>query len=469
MEPNKQNNLQKRLNEIIKLARIAVEGETEYFFQNLAILLISGIDIKVVLKSLKEELRSRSMKEITEIIYSEIESGSPLWKALEKVRILSDRYVSIIKIGEESGRLPENLRIIINQQQKDRVFISRIRSAMTYPAIIFSLLIIIILGIGIFVLPNIANVYKNLKIELPAATQFTINIGLFFQEYGIEAVITTIITMLLGTFFLFIFPKTKHIGQGLLFSFPLTRQMILQMELSRFTYILGSLLNAGLPIDFSLKSLETSTSFIKYQKFYHYLADAIQEGKTFQESFANFKDTNRMLPISTQQMIITGEKTGNLSNILIEISAIYENKSDQALKNLTVLLEPFLLIAVWIGVAFFAISIITPVYNLIGGFDTAKQNPLSSEELPNSTPVETPGAELIAATPSALKIQVIIVHEKSTTVGLRKDPAPLSEIVAKVDVGKNFTVLKEQDGWYQIQNEANITGWVPSQNVQIKR
>ena len=68
MEPNKQNNFQKRINEIIKLARIAVEGETEYFFQNLAILLISGIDIKVVLKSLKEELRSRSMKEITEFI-----------------------------------------------------------------------------------------------------------------------------------------------------------------------------------------------------------------------------------------------------------------------------------------------------------------------------------------------------------------------------------------------------------------
>jgi len=132
---------------------------------------------------------------------------------------------------------------------------------------------------------------------------------------------------------------------------------------------LGTLLDAGLPIETALDSIKTSGAFIRYQKFYTFLKNSIESGNSFQKSFSHYRHINSLIPHSVQQMIIAGEQSGNLANILIKIGQSYTEKTEMTTKNIVIILEPILLIIVWLGVITVALSIILPIYSLIGGLN----------------------------------------------------------------------------------------------------
>ena len=132
--------------------------EKDYLIENLSLLLASGITITSALEAIKVEVKSERIKRIVDTLEEDVEAGVPLWGALERSRLFAPHVVSLIKIGEEAGRLSENLKVIAEEEQKDRTFRSKIRSAMMYPIFVFSLTVIIGIGIAWFILPRLASV-----------------------------------------------------------------------------------------------------------------------------------------------------------------------------------------------------------------------------------------------------------------------------------------------------------------------
>jgi len=344
--------------------------ERDYFVENLSMLISGGMPITTVLDSIATEMRSRRMKNVIAAIKSDIESGSSLWRTLAKTGLFPEHAVSLIRLGEQSGKLIENLKVVTIEQEKDRVFRSKLRSAMMYPIFVLSLTVIIGVGIAWFILPKLATVFAQLKIALPLITKILIGTGTFLGEYGSYVVPAGIVAMIVVFFFIFLFSKTKFIGQFILFSSPGIKGLIKEVEVARFGYLLGTLLEAGLPITHALDSLASATEITQYQKLYLHLRDSVEDGNSIQKSFVSFRNANHLIPAPIQQLIVAGEQSGSLPGTLLKIGQKFETKADISTKNLTVILEPILLVIVWLGVVAVALAVILPIYSLIGGFKT---------------------------------------------------------------------------------------------------
>lgn len=343
--------------------------EKEYFIENLATMVSAGITINSSLDAIGREAQTRRMRRAIAQIKESIESGSSLWKAIEKSKLFTAQVISLIQIGEESGRLVENLKVIALQQKKDRIFRSKIYSAMMYPVFVLVLSIIIGLGIAWFILPKLATVFASLNVKLPLITKILINIGTFLGAYGNIVIPCFIFLLLVFVFFFFFFSKTKFIGEYLLFKFPGVNRLLKESELGRTGYIMGTLLQAGLPVVSTLTSIENASSFYFYRKLYKFIRENVEEGNSFQKSFELYKKINKLIPPHIQQMIISGEQSGHLPEIFLSIGEDFEAKSDLTAKNLTIILEPVMLIIVWLGVSFIALAVILPIYSLLGGIN----------------------------------------------------------------------------------------------------
>jgi len=348
------------------LENLFVKRDKQYFLENLSMLISSGMSMSNALDSIESEVNSKKMKKLITQIRNDINEGYPLWKTLDRTKLFPSHTISLVQIGEQTGRLAENLKIIHTQHTKDERLKSKIRSAMMYPVFVITLTVIIGIGIAWFILPKLATVFGQLKIKLPLITKFLIALGSFLQEHGSVVVPVFIVACLFIMYIIFYSPKTKIIGQSIIFKLPGIKNLIKQIEIARFGYILGILIGAGLPIMQALDSLEKIGSFPHYKKFYLHLKNNIGEGNSFQKVFSSYKNSREIFPLPIQQMIITAEKSGNLSEMLLKISSDFEEKTEETTKNLTIILEPVLLIIVWLGVVFIALAIILPIYSLIG-------------------------------------------------------------------------------------------------------
>ena len=340
--------------------------EKEYFIEQLSMLLGAGMPVAVALSAIAKEIKSSRLKKIIAAIAADIDSGSPISASLDKQGIFSQSAVSLIRIGEQSGRLAENLKVVALQEQKEREFRSKISSSMMYPAFVFTLTVAVGLSIAWFILPRLAGVFASLHAKLPPITVLLIRIGSFLGQYGIYVIPLFILVSGFFIFFVFIYKKTNFLGQAILFHIPGIAGLLREVELARFGSLLGNLFKAGLPVLDSLQSLAESSTLYRYKNLYLHLFERIKEGNSFQKSFQAYKNTHELIPVSIQQLVATGEQSGNLAETLIKIGEIYQAKTETTAKNVSVLLEPVLLVIVWLGVVAVAIAVILPLYSLIG-------------------------------------------------------------------------------------------------------
>ena len=471
---------------------------------NLSMLVGSGMIINDALDAMKKDIKSKRMQKIIDGMKEDIESGLALWKTMERSGLFSNNAISLIRIGEESGNLSKNLRVISEQQEKERDFRSKVSSAMAYPAFVLVLTTVVGGGIAWFILPKLALVFDQLKLELPLVTRILISFGSYLNTHGQIIIPSGALGIGLLTYIIFFAPKTKIIGQYFLFSIPGIKKLIQEIELARFGYLLGTLLQAGVPVNRALESLAQASAFPQYQKLYQYLKTSIEEGNSFQKSFAGYKRVTKLIPNPIQQLIFTGERSGHLAETLLSINKTYEAKTELTTKNLAVILEPILLVIVWLGVVAVAISVILPIYNLIGGLNQETQAPAYIEPKSEESTIETDTNEIegmdneqhvpstiegwadsISGTeeltedqiesedqiPSVSQNDIIgtltILPTGIGFLNVRSQASISSEKVTTVTPGSIFSYLEEKDGWYHIQIDQDLTGWVYAQYVSI--
>lgn len=341
--------------------------EREFFTNNFAMLLAAGVPVNQALTALQDSSKNKQFVTALQIIKDDIDNGLPLHKALEQTKFISGQTLSLIKLGEASGRLLENLRVAAKQEEKQRIFKAKIRSALLYPGFVISLTVVVGLAVAWFLLPRLSTTFSDLGVKLPLVSRLLLSIGDFMQKYGAIAVPATIIGGIGIAYLLFAAPKTKVIGQRLLFAIPGIKRLLLEVEVARFGYLFGTLLDAGLGVTDALEALEGATTMPQYKKLYRHLGQSIENGFSFKDSLKNFDGIDRLLPPAVQQMVIAGERSGALPDTLRNVGDIYEEKSAITTENLEVILEPILLVTISIGVLGVAVAVILPIYSLIGG------------------------------------------------------------------------------------------------------
>lgn len=347
--------------------RFGTAKERNYIIENLSTLVVSHVNVIDAFLSIKHEIKSKSLRAVLDDILVHIQGGTPLWSAMEKSGLFTDSMISLIKIGEKTGRLPESLNVIAERNKKDRIFRSKLKSAMMYPLFVLGLTVVIGGGIAWFILPKLSTVFGQLKLELPLVTKVIIRTGEILGEHGVFIVPGVFMFMILVLLFLFVFKKTKHIGRAILMYVPGIGRLIREVEIARFGYLFGTLIKSGVPISEALASLIEATQTRSYKRLYVFMQKSLDHGYTLGYIFKHFSKSRALIPGPMQQMVVTGEQSGRLPESLMSISEIYEEKLDNTTKNVAVLLEPILLVVVWAGVMTIALAVILPIYSLLGG------------------------------------------------------------------------------------------------------
>ncbi len=333
--------------------------------QNLATMLNAGLPLIDSLKTLAMETRVKPMKKLIGRIVELVENGSPLWRAMDDQHFFSPHAIALVRIGEEAGSLAENMEYLSAQQEKDQSLKNKVKMAMIYPTIVMVLMFIIVIGLGMFVLPNLVGVLFSLNVPLPLVTRLVIMFTEFFTEHGAVAVPSMLGGMVvLGI--LLKFTPLKIVGQWVLFKIPGIGTLVREATIARFGVILGGLVKAGVPLLEALRSLAEVTPVVSYKRFYERLLDHITLGDSFSKSFKILRGSEKLLPISVQQLIVTGEKSGSLADILLKVADIYEKKANNTAEKLPVILEPMLLLFIGGLVGTIAFAIIVPIYSIVG-------------------------------------------------------------------------------------------------------
>ncbi|MEQ1849518.1 MAG: type II secretion system F family protein [Candidatus Peribacteraceae bacterium] len=350
---------------LASLNNIGLGKEKAHFVENLAILLNSGLSVVDALKTIHMEIRLKPMKKLVSRIIDQVESGMPLWMSMDDQNFFSMYALALIRIGEESGALSRNMEYLSVQQEKDRALRGKVKMAMIYPSIVIVLTAIITLGLAWFVLPQLVGVLLALDAKLPLVTLIIIWVSNFFRDHGAVAV-PSIFGLMLGTVLLCKYTRLKGPSQQFIFRIPGIGTMARSATIARFGVILGSLLKAGVPLVESIKSMAEVTDIVSYREFYFRLGKEIEVGQSFAAAFESLKEAKHLLPASVQQLVITGEKSGKMSDMLLRIADIYEKKAEGAAERLPVVLEPMLLLFIGGLVGTIAFAIIVPIYSIVG-------------------------------------------------------------------------------------------------------
>jgi type II secretory pathway component PulF len=344
----------------------------DYFTSNLALLLNADVPVQEAFSSLQETSKSKPLNEALEQMKRDIDDGMPLWQAMDRSGVVGSQTLALVRLGEQSGRLVENLKVAARQEEKQRMFRSKVRSALLYPSFVLGLTLIVGIGVAWFLLPRLSVTFTQLNVPLPFISKFFINIGLFLRHDGFWAVPAGLLLLGLLLYVLFAAPKTRVIGQALLYKIPGISRLMHEVEIARFGYLLGTLMQAGLSVTQSLMSLREATTSTPYKHMYQHLFDSFEDGYSFRSTLPKSKSVAGLLPPPVQQMVIAGERSGSLPETLLSIGNIYEERADISTQNLEAILEPILLIFVWLGVMGVAIAVILPIYSLVGGLGTTQ-------------------------------------------------------------------------------------------------
>ncbi len=344
--------------------------EQEYFIENLALLMKSAVPMVEALTSLAEAVHQPRMKKALVNMAADIEAGYNLTDALERSHLVGGQTLALVRLGESSGHLVENLQLAAQQEEKRHMFRAKIRSALLYPAFVLTLTLVVGLGVAWFLLPKLAATFGQLRVHLPLLSRVMISFGVFLKAHGLIAVPLALLVLLLIGYVIFAAPQTKWIGQRILFVLPGVGRLMREVEVAQFGYLLGTLLDAGLSVTQAMQLLARASGTLEYSKFYQYLAGSLDDGYSFKDSITRYgKKSRRLLPGAVQQMVVAGERSGSLPEVLLTVGRTYEQKADITTSNLEAIIEPVLLVIVSVGVLLVAIAVIIPIYSLVGGLN----------------------------------------------------------------------------------------------------
>jgi len=334
------------------------------FVKHLEVMIKAGIPLREALLEIKEQTSSKKFKKILGNIINDVENGKPLGYSLSKYPSIFDTFfINLIKTGERSGTLEESLKYLALQLEKSYALFKKIRGAMIYPALILISTLGLMIVLAIFVLPNLIPVFRSFYIDLPLTTRILVKMIEGGKDYGIFALLSGISIVAL---FVFIsrFKRTKIITSKLVLKTPLLSKISRFINLARFSRTLHALIKGGVPIVEALDiSADTLNNYV-YKKELRNLSLSVQKGEKMGNYLAG---KSKMFPSVFCRMISVGEKTGKLDESLLYLAEFYEKEVDDLTKNISTIIEPLLLIIIGLLVAFIAISIIMPIYELTHG------------------------------------------------------------------------------------------------------
>ncbi len=345
-----------RLNEAVITIKL---HDKVVFANNLSAMISAGLSLSRSLDILARQTKNAKFKRAIQEVLKDVNSGLSLSAALAKFpNIFSSVFIAMVAAGEESGNLPQSLKVVGDQMEKTYVLRRKVKGAMAYPMVILFAMAIIGFLMLTFVVPNLVSTFKEFKVELPLSTRIIIALSGILVNHWVY---------LFGGIGLVLFAFYKFLNTtrgGRLYDFtlvhlPFISGIVKQLNSATVARTLSSLILAGVnmveALDITGKVLQNSL----YKEVLVKAKDGVQRGEPLS---GFFQREEKLFPILVGELVEVGEETGKLSEMLSNVAIFYENEVEAITKDMSTIIEPFLMIFIGLFVGFFAISMIQPIY-----------------------------------------------------------------------------------------------------------
>lgn len=322
----------------------------------------AGVPILDSLKILRRQTKSKARAKIFDKVIADVSNGQFLATSLKKLsHIFSDFAINIIKVGETSGSLDQNLNYLADELKKKHALKQKIVGAFVYPIFITTATVGLTVLLTVFIFPKIRPIFDSLHVVLPFSTRALIFTSDFLGSYGLYLLAG--IVVFLTAFFISLKKSVKlhYFVDRIVLKIPLVGRITKSYNMANFCRTLGLLLKSGVRVTEALTITGDTTSNRIYKKECFHAAKGVLKG----EKISKYLETRTMyFPDLMTQMVAIGESTGNLSETLVYLSELYEGEVDDLTKNLSSSIEPVLMIFMGLIVGFVAVSVITPIYEI---------------------------------------------------------------------------------------------------------
>jgi len=341
--------------------RLSVK-EQMFLMKRLSFLASAGVPLLESLSMIAEQTLSRRHARVLTSVIADISNGSSLARSFSKFdSVFGDYAVNIVRIGESSGTLSENLNYLADELKKRHSLKQKIIGALVYPIVITLATIGITGFLMLYLFPKIMPIFASLHMELPLTTKIVIAVSTFLQAWGLWTMLALIAILITIIVVRSKSQRFRYLLDGWMLGMPLFGEMLRSYNLANATRTLGLLIKSGMTLAEALPLTADTTQNLVYKAEYRKAGEAIIRGEQLSKSF--FLNSFLFPPVLSQ-MISVGERSGSLSNTLIYLSELYESEVEEFSKNLSSLIEPALMVMMGLVVGFIAVAIITPIYGI---------------------------------------------------------------------------------------------------------
>lgn len=331
------------------------------FTKELSMMIKSGLALVDALESLKEQTESQTLSKAVGDIINDVKGGSPLSQALNKFpKIFPPVYISITASGEKSGKLDEVLERLAEQLQKDYDLITKVKNAITYPVVIVIALIGIMILMMTLVIPQMKSIFTEMGVALPLMTRVLLNTSDLLVKYWYVLIIAVVAIV----FLIKLWSKSKVGGlviDTVKIRVPIFGQLVVKVYMARFTRTMATLVASGLPMLEIITTVKAVVGNRVYDPLFDQIYKDIESGVPMSLALKKHK----RFPLMIAQMVATGEKSGKIDYVLLNVADFYDKEVESSTSNLTAMIEPILILVIGAAVGLAIASVILPMYSLV--------------------------------------------------------------------------------------------------------
>lgn len=331
------------------------------FTRQLSSMIATGLTLLEALTILKKQASKPELEKVIDNIIATISEGSTFSDALSNHKnVFSEMYIALIKAAEAGGLLDKVLVRLADNLEKSEDLRKKIKSALFYPAIIITGVLGVIVVMNVFVIPNLANLYSQMQIELPLTTQIVLAFSRLFTQFLPVVIIAVFIAIILFQKY-----RKSDIGKRTLdqikLKLPVMGSIITLSILDEVSRTLSILISSGSSIIEALTITANVAENIWYKEAILRASGLVEKGIPVSKALQN----QDLFPPTLIQMTKVGESTGKIDESLLKVSEYYERDLDVQIKNLTTAIEPIVIVLLGGIIGFLILAIITPIYGLI--------------------------------------------------------------------------------------------------------
>ena len=331
------------------------------FVRQLATMMKAGVPLVQSFDIVAEGLDNSSMREVVLGIKAEVEGGNTFAGALRRYpQYFDDLFVSLVASGEQSGALETMLERVATYKEKSELLKQKVKKAMKYPLAVIVVAIVVTIILMVKVVPVFQGLFESFGAQLPAFTQFVVNISKWMQQYWWLLILGIVLT--LGTFF-----EARKRSEPfrdfldrLLLRLPIAGDITYKSIIARYSRTLATTFAAGVPLIEALESTAGATNNVVYRNGVMRIRDDVATGQQLQ--FA-MRSTD-LFPSMAMQMVSIGEESGALDAMLDKVATYYENEVDNAVDGLTSLMEPLIMAVLGVLVGGLVIAMYLPIFQM---------------------------------------------------------------------------------------------------------